>query len=205
MTTLFQEVLSGSQTGLLIRALAEQFRLELGFPFDITTGDYSLCSAYTTPTWYRSLWKFVSSHPSLVIHEDFVDPPTLRHQDTYLMNCFIQYGFKGRELRLLNELRMSIQAITVSDIATADGRSIRHSAWLLQSSNGLRSHFDWPRAIPITASLKQLWHKALRRCFLDLPNHPTSRQLKCHLWVGAWTSLTAVSYTHLTLPTILLV
>jgi len=85
----------------------------------------------------------IHSSPSIIITEDFPDPSLLRKGDTYLTSIFISGGFWGEKLRLLNEIsRMSLQAITIADIATADGRSIRHSAVLLQHSNGLRTKYD---------------------------------------------------------------
>ena len=72
------------------------------------------------------------------------------------MSIFISAGFRGEELKLLNEIRMSLQAITIADITTADGRSIHHSDVLLQQSNGLRKHYDWPRAVPLSPKLRAL-------------------------------------------------
>ena len=104
IATLIQEVLSCSQTGLILRATAEQLRLELGLPFDTTTTSYSICSSYITPTWYSNLWKFFSTNSSIEITEDFPDLPTLHKGDRYLMDLFIKAGYRGRNLRLLNEI-----------------------------------------------------------------------------------------------------
>ena len=194
VTTLLQEVHSKTQTGMILLATAEQLRLELGFPLDINTCDYNVCSAYITHSWYSSLWKFLWKS-SITITENFTDPPMLWQRDTYLMSLFSNCGYKGEELRLLNEIRMALQIITISDIATADGNSIRQSVFLLQHSNGLRCNFDWPRAVPLSTNLQSIWKKALCRCLLRNPDQPSSRKLKFHLCVGP------VSYTHLTLPT----
>jgi len=186
IATLFQEVLAGTQTGVLLRATAEQFRLELGFPFDITACTYSVSSVYTTSSWYRELWRFFSTHPSIVVSEDFPDPPLLRTGDEYLMRIFIRAGYRGEQLRLLNEIRMALRVITVGDIANADGHSIRHSAFLLQRGNCLRENYDWPRPVPLTPRLHTLWKRALRSCLLRHPNIPSSRKLCFHLCVGTW-------------------
>jgi len=185
VTTLLQEVHSNTQTGMILLATAEQLRLELGFPLDINTSDFNACSAYITHSWYSSLWKFLWKSP-ITITENFTDPPMLRQRDTYLMSLFSNSGYKGEELRLLNEIRMALQIITISDIATADGNSIRHSVVLLQHSNSLRCNFDWPRAVPLSTNLKSLWKKALCRCLLRNPDQPSSRKLKFHLCVGPW-------------------
>ena len=124
VSTLIQEVSAGTQTGLLLRASAEQFRLELGFPFDITACNYPIHSVYITPSWYASLWRFFSVSPAIVISEDFTDPPCLRLNDEYLMKIFVSAGYRGKQLRLLNEIRMALWVITVADIATSDGTSV---------------------------------------------------------------------------------
>ena len=104
------------------------------------------------------------------------------------MSIFISAVFRGEELRLLNEIRMSLQAITTIDIATADGRSIRHSAVLLQQSNGLRTTYDWSGAVPLSPRLHSLWKRALSSCLLRCPDQPSSRKLCFHRCMGSWFS-----------------
>ena len=130
----------------------------------------------------------MSSSPSIVITEGFPDPPLLRKDDQYLMPIFIANGFRGEKLRLLNEIRMALQVITIADIATADGRSIRHSAVLLLHGNNLRTGYDWPRAVPLSDKLKALWNTALKTCLLRDPANPSARGLHFGLCVSTWTS-----------------
>ena len=93
--TLLQQVLSGTQTGNILRASAEQFRLEIGVPFRIGSCSYRLYSSYTTDGWYKDLWRFLSGS-SLHINEDILDPPLLRTSDRFLMSVFVAAGFRGR-------------------------------------------------------------------------------------------------------------
>ena len=110
------------------------------------------------------------------------------------MSIFIAASFRGEDLKLLNKIRMSLQAITVADIATADGRSIRHSAVLLQHSNGLWKHYDWPRAVHLYPKLRDLWERALQTCLLKHPHQPSARGLGFRLWVNTWVSPYIESY-----------
>ena len=64
------------------------------------------------------------------------------------MQAFVTGGFRGRELCWLNTMRMALEAISLADIVTADGRAITQQAYLLKHANGLRDDFDWPRAPP---------------------------------------------------------
>ena len=61
----------------------------------------------------------------------------LQQLDKFLMLSFIEQGYR-KELLLLNEMRMSIQAISLADIVTSNGFKISRNAFLLLSSNGLR-------------------------------------------------------------------
>jgi hypothetical protein len=53
-------------------------------------------------------------------------------------------GYRGKELRILNQIRQSIHAFTLSDIVTADGKQITIQAWQASGSNGLRRDKEWP-------------------------------------------------------------
>ena len=185
LMTLLQESVSGSQTGLLLRLSAESLRLEIGVPFTLGECDYTLYSPYVTDCWYKSVWKFAFTH-SISIREDFPDPPPLRHKDSYLMSHFVSAGFRGQDLALLNLIRLRLRAITVSDIATPDGLSITHQAFLLQHSNHLRHCYDWPRDLPVSPRQLVLWQQALRRALLCPTRATTARTLRFRCRVGPW-------------------
>ena len=62
----------------------------------------------------------------LDITEAYDSLPLLRNKDVYLMQAFVDQGFKNSELKALNFVRKFIQAVTLADIATADGKRISH-------------------------------------------------------------------------------
>ena len=41
------------------------------------------------------------------------------------MNIFAEQGYSGNQLKLLNEMRMYLRLLTVSDMTFADGQQIR--------------------------------------------------------------------------------
>ena len=147
ITTLLQESVRNSQTGKLLRLTAECLRLELGIPLQLGSTPYKPFAPYVTDCWYKTLWKFASEHP-IQIHEDYPNVSILRKGDQFLMQAFVDHGFRGQELEWLNIMRMAIKAISLADIVTADGTAITHQAYLLKHSNGLRDDLDWPRAPP---------------------------------------------------------
>ena len=72
--------------------------------------------------WYKSLWKFMSDpFHKLDITKDYEALPLLRNKDVYIMQAFVDKGFKNSELKALNFVRKFIQAITLADITTIDG------------------------------------------------------------------------------------
>ena len=154
--TLLQQVISGTQTGTILRASAEQFRLELGFPFCINTCTFKPYSSYITNSWYKDLWQFLSKS-AIRITEDFPDPPPLRRGDKFLMPIFARAGYRGKQLRILNEVRLFLRALTVADIASADGARVQHFAYNLTRPSTLRPTYAWPTPIPINAHERNLW------------------------------------------------
>ena len=136
-----------SQTGQLLRLTAECLRLELGIPLQLGSTPYKQFALYVTDCWYKTLWIFALEHP-LQIHEDYLNVSILREGDQFLMQAFADNSFRGQELEWLNIMRMSIKAIILADIVTADGTAITHQAYLLKHSNGLRDDLDWPKATP---------------------------------------------------------
>ena len=80
--------------------------------------------------------------------ENFATIPYLRKNDSFIMKQFITDINDPSKLKILNIMRMSIKAITLSDICTPDGHFFTSNAWNLKESNGLREDYDWPRKPP---------------------------------------------------------
>ena len=90
----------------------------------------------------------VSSKKRIEIKEKIATIPIQRVNDKFIMNEFIKAKFSKSQLKILNIMRMYLQAFTLSDISSADGKSITYNSWNMISSNGVRSKFDWPRNPP---------------------------------------------------------
>ena len=96
--------------------------------------------------WYKSLWKFMSNPLyNLDITKDYDDLPLLCNKDVYIMQTFVNNGFKNADLKALNFVRKFIQAITLADIANTDGRLISRRSYDAVESNGLRRELRWPK------------------------------------------------------------
>ena len=79
----FQESVSQSQAGILLRACVEAFRVKIEILFSITGTKHinTTSTYYVTNPWYKNLWNFTflpKLGSSIEIVEDFKDPPLLK-------------------------------------------------------------------------------------------------------------------------------
>ena len=139
------EAVCNSSTGKLLRANAEALRVEIDIPFSLTSTPYkkNIFVYYLPPCWYKSLWRFTSNVLyKLNISDDYPDLPLLRVNDVFLIQAFVDSGFRGADLKCLNFVQKYIHAISLADIASIDGHRISHEAFEALSSNGLRDNTD---------------------------------------------------------------
>jgi hypothetical protein len=140
------------------------------------TINWKFVKEYSTPAWYGGLLDFITKHPIEII-EDYPQLPLLRQKDQYIMQGFINAGYRKQDLKILNFMQMSIRAGTVADIASATGKTINHLSWDLLQGNSLHEHYDWPRDPPsFTSSQKKLWKTALTKAFIQPHSTQTHRE-----------------------------
>ena len=93
---------------------------------------------YLPLDWYKSLQQYVKNILyKLDVSDDYPDLPLLQSKDVYLMQAFVDSGFRGVDLKCLNFVCKYIQATTLADIASVDGHMISHQSFQAQASNGL--------------------------------------------------------------------
>jgi hypothetical protein len=100
-STHIQESVNQSSTGFLIRLTAEGLRLELGIPMTPATIDWKVVKEYLTPAWYGGLPDFITKHPIEII-EDFPQLTLLCQKDQYIMQGFINAGYRKQDLKICN-------------------------------------------------------------------------------------------------------
>ena len=106
----------------------------------------------------------------LDITEDYDDLPLIRHKDEYSMIVFVEGGFRNSDFKALNFVRKFLQAVTLSDISTADGTRISIQAYEVVVGNGLRKGIKLPMTPTkeeIPASFITLWQSAIDKCFVN--------------------------------------
>ena len=72
------------------------------------------------------------------ICEEYLDLQPLRVNDVFLMQSFVNSGFRGGDLKSLNFTRKKLETTTFADIATVDRQRITQQAFNAIASNDLR-------------------------------------------------------------------
>jgi hypothetical protein len=104
--------------------------------------------------WLQSLWFFTSRYSLQFLYPSGWIPSKPRRHDVFLMDAFHTHLPSISTLRILNQCRLYLQVITLSDIATADGKLILPEAkqgvplsdrlsTLLWPAQGNPSKVDW--------------------------------------------------------------
>lgn len=179
-----RETLQTSITSDLIFSILEQLRLEIGLPNDQGNWQLDTFSSCLTNCWFLDLLLFCEDEgitiqdtgPTLSLHTT---------NDVYLMSAFAKAGYRGNDLATLNQCRMFLRTITLSDLCTADGKYITYDAFHGQPQTRQRVA-GWPRRPPyLSPQAWSLWKQAIDKCFLR--PHTAIRELRTQL--GAWNNM----------------
>ena len=105
---------------------------------------------------------------NLDITEDYDDLPLLQNKDVYIMQAFVDNGFKNADLKALNFVQKFNRAVTLADITTVDGHRISHQSYNAIKSNGLRKELRWPKGPDkLPPSFITLWKSSLNKYFIN--------------------------------------
>jgi hypothetical protein len=142
--TCLQQGVRQSITGDLLRASIEQLKLELGLQGYPLRQDFKKYGMLATNCWLKTVWEFLWDE-NLGMEDTCKNLALARKDDQFLMATFSRYGFAGKDLLVLNRCRMFLQAVTLSDITTADGISITPQSWAGSREIERGTGFIWPR------------------------------------------------------------
>jgi hypothetical protein len=181
LRVLLEEPLHGSNAGTQLIVTMEDLRCEAGCP-----GHFSdippaiLSSAALTDCWIKHLLLRMQ-----VLGIRLEDPlPTIsikREGDTFLMEYFLHSPLATTDIRDLLHCCQFLGVHTVADLASADGKSIRPSAWAGNRMNRCYPSATNPRP-PSRASLNWLlWQIAVRP--LVVSSQDLSLRSPLHLWL----------------------
>ena len=129
-----ESVNKASQTGQLLRQIAELFRVDLGIDLDLTMPSKFFLQ-YAPSCWYSDFWKFTSKfHVEIV--EDYPTILLLWESDVNLMKEIVRAGFQKKDLIRLNHVCKYLKVVSLADIATIDGTAISSMAYICLKKNG---------------------------------------------------------------------
>ena len=193
-----QETSDNLHTGEIMTMGAESFIQDLGFSVDIAEIPWARIKNYTSQAWFGYLIQFISEcneetrqhqHHCIEIKENLPKLPLSRVNDRYIMKEFVESNhIKDGDLRILNIMRMSIKAVTLSDICNPEGTKITSRSWHLQGSHETQKNQIWPRNPPkFTERQKKLWQDSIKAVFGNSYARE-DRQLHLNFWLGSWTN-----------------
>ncbi len=103
--------------------------VELGLSFQPMQAKYTNYNHLVTHSWMKMLWEKVSKFEiTVIVPNDARAFP--REGDEFIMQVIHNAGYSGDEFRRLNRVRISLQALFMSDILTASGNKISKEALL---------------------------------------------------------------------------
>ena len=183
---LLDEMTSQSPTGKLLRILHQEHQLEIGRSTMIYEIPYKEIEGFLTPSWVTNTLEFVDK-VGLRIEGELPELQGWREGDAHLMDVFRKtpgHAILEEDLVAANKCRMYIRAVTQSDIADGEGKSILKAAWEVkrewQPTSG--ECYKWPRQErPPKADIRK-WQKLLQATFGVNETH-----LRWAVELGPWT------------------
>ena len=140
-------IANNTPTGILLQALAEQLRLELGLPETIKDVPWNLFKKSLTSTLLTDLLFFLDDN-DILLHDSLPQLQTQRQRNIFLMQCFLLSNPTDKELRCFMDYREYLQVTTLADITTSDGKEIMLQAWHGRFYKRKVFSYSWPRQPP---------------------------------------------------------
>jgi hypothetical protein len=172
-------------TGILLRNIAQNMRLELGVSKSPTTYPFKVWHKCATHTQFFPFWEYASD-THLELHDGLSPLPTARTGDKFIMEAFADYGFSAKQLKLLNLCRLYLQILLLSDLTTGDGKQLDRQLMYKKQPFQIHSRYRWPPAHKPNNHCWRFWHDALLQCFVQ-DHHQAPFCLQEPL--GSWTTV----------------
>ena len=88
-------------TGILLRTVVQNMRLEMGVSRCPLTYPFRLWHQCATPNQFFPFWEYASEN-NLLMHDGLTEIPIARTHDQFLMEAFASHGYSVRQLKALN-------------------------------------------------------------------------------------------------------
>lgn len=136
-----------SLTGKLLKMCTESMQLEVAVPKSFWKLPYNYWSPMTTESWLKETWKEADSFG--VRTDDFhATIPMPQHGDVNMKHEFNMKYPNAIEITRKNITwcRKYLQAVSLSDICTPDGKYIIPEAWNGVRTNHKETNYKWPQS-----------------------------------------------------------
>ena len=169
-----------TQLGIMYRATLESMKLEIGSLQDIFSLSYWPHSYLATHSWLKVLW-YCTDHYGITLLKANSSLPKQRDGDISLMDSVIACNlYTIQEIRQINNCRLYLQVLYLSDIASGDGRLIMHHYVMGRTTPARVSKWKWPRQGYPSATAWNLWRHAIENVWKKYHNN------RFHLGLGNW-------------------
>jgi hypothetical protein len=167
-------------TGALLRASLEQAQLEIGIGSSFLLEPFETYGFLLTDCFWKTVWAFISAHSISLSLPDQVLPQRQRQSDEFIMQRLVQQPtLSHAELISCNRCRLAIEAVTLADIVTGDGKRIIGDYAGAHPSQTHRSKWEFPVEKPCQKDVAS-WRRGLL-----LITSPTF-ELPTHDVLGPW-------------------
>ena len=136
-----------SPIGNLLRASMELLHLEVGCTGCPLGEAYYPIGPIITHSWLRSFWEVVAEY-NLQVKVNYPELDIPRSNDRTIMSIAILLGYVGDALLSINRCRIFLCAIFLSDLATANGRSLDKTRCDRFCDHDKDSIYSFPRERP---------------------------------------------------------
>ena len=150
--------------GQMLRLNEELLVLEVGLPGNIYESDYTTFQHLATPSWIKTMWKFLHTH-QITIPMTSKALAATKTNDTFLILAFHQQGYKNSKLTTLNICRKYLQVVTLGDITSANGSLILPNVKAGIRDTTSSSLYEWPDQAKPHPKAWALWRQALKQTF----------------------------------------
>jgi hypothetical protein len=143
------------EVGQLILSLITHTQLQVGSVTPFFRLAYPKYAKWIDSTWITDVWKFAHQAKIEIDVEKHWVPKLLRGEDTALMDMALTYNLNAYQLQCINQCRLYLQVITISDITSARGDHFLRSALTGTKEHKRQSHFSW---LDIPPPPSHCWH-----------------------------------------------
>lgn len=154
-------------TGKLLEITMDDFALEMGLASPWQHNRLETGLQYTTtPSWIRHMFQFSMAN-KIRIHREVQFFGKQRENDRLIMESATDWTRDVSCLKSINNVRMYLKVVWLSDITTADGRTIDRRSLSRQPKFPVRNAYRWPLKHTTTRQDWRRWKQWIRTLCLN--------------------------------------